>query len=96
MQKGDAHQLQGRQVFLPPQVLLHVRADGSQAVVRVHHDMDEGVDQADEERCRIRIEQGNAKTIRQREEINDVEKMLKVRELRTLQDLIQDTVGLKI
>lgn len=43
-------QLQGREVSLPPQVLLHVRADGSQPVVRIHHDVDEGVDQADEER----------------------------------------------
>lgn len=49
---GDAHQLQGREVSLPPQVLLHVRADGSQPVVRIHHDVDEGVDQANEERCR--------------------------------------------
>lgn len=43
------HQLQRCQVFLPPQVLLHVRADGRQPVVRVHHNVDEGVDQADEE-----------------------------------------------
>lgn len=39
-------------MFFPPQVLLHVRADGSQAVVGVHDDVDEGVQQADEERCR--------------------------------------------
>lgn len=43
-------QLQGGQVFLPPQVLLHVRANGSQAVVRVHDDVDKRVDEADEER----------------------------------------------
>lgn len=40
---GDSYQLQGREVFLPPQVLLHVRANGCQAVIRVHDDVDEGV-----------------------------------------------------
>lgn len=49
---GSAHQLQGCEVFFPPQILLHVRADGSQAVVGIHDDMDEGVEQADEECCR--------------------------------------------
>lgn len=39
-------------MFFPPQVLLHVGADGGQAVVGVHDDVDEGVQQADEERCR--------------------------------------------
>lgn len=48
---ADAYQLQRCEVFLPPQVLLHVRADGCQAVVRVHDDVDEGVHQADEEGC---------------------------------------------
>lgn len=52
VQRGCAHQLQGCEVFFPPQVLLHVGADGSQAVVGVHDDVDEGVQQADEERCR--------------------------------------------
>lgn len=46
------HQLQGRQVSFPPQVLLHVRPECCQAVVRIHDDVDEGVYQADEERCR--------------------------------------------
>lgn len=40
---ADTYQLQGREVFLPPQVLLHVRADGCQAVIRVHDDVDKGV-----------------------------------------------------
>lgn len=48
---AGAYQLQGREVSLPPQVLLHVGADGCQAVIRVHDYVDEGVCQADEERC---------------------------------------------
>lgn len=48
-EEHELHQLQRCEVFLPPQVLLHVRADGRQAVVRVHDDVDEGVHQADEE-----------------------------------------------
>lgn len=52
VQTGSAHQLQGREVFFPPQILLHVGADGRQAVVGVHDDVNEGVQQADEERCR--------------------------------------------
>lgn len=50
---ADAYQLQRREVFLPPEILLHVWADSCQAVVRVHHDVDEGVHQADEERCKV-------------------------------------------
>lgn len=49
---AEAHQLQRCEVFLPPQVLLHVWANSCQAIVRVHHDVDKGVHQADEERCR--------------------------------------------
>ena len=52
VQTGSAHQLQGCEVFFPPQILLHVRPDGSQAVVGIHDDMDEGVQEANEERCR--------------------------------------------
>ena len=48
---GMSHQLQGGEVPLPPEVLLHVRPKPGQAVVRVHDDVDEGVQQADEERC---------------------------------------------
>lgn len=51
VQTGSAHQLQGCEVFFPPQILLHVGADGSQAVVGIHEDVDEGVQQADEECC---------------------------------------------
>lgn len=51
--KQETHQLQRCEVFFPPQVLLHVRADGSQAIVRIHHYVNEGVDQADEKRCRM-------------------------------------------
>lgn len=36
------------QMLLPPQVLLHVRSHGGEHVVRVHEDVDEGVDQAQE------------------------------------------------
>ena len=46
------HQLQGREVTFPPQVLLHVRSDGSQGVVRVHDDVNEAVAHPVEERCR--------------------------------------------
>lgn len=45
----ELNQLQRGEVSLPPQVLLHVRAERSQAVVRIHHNVDEGVEQADEE-----------------------------------------------
>lgn len=47
--EAGAYQLQRRDVFLPPQVFLHVWADSCQAIVRVHHDVDEGVHHADEE-----------------------------------------------
>lgn len=46
---ASTHQLQRREVSFPPQVLLHVRADRSQTVVRVHDYVHKGVDQADEE-----------------------------------------------
>lgn len=49
---GDTHQLQRGEVSLPPQVFLHVRADSSQAIIRIHHNVDEGVHQANEERCK--------------------------------------------
>lgn len=35
-------------MLLPPQVLLHVRSHGGEHVVRVHEDVDEGVDQSQE------------------------------------------------
>lgn len=49
-EQQELQQLEGRDVSLPPQILLHVRAEGSQAIVRIHHHVNEGVDQADEER----------------------------------------------
>lgn len=49
-EQQELQQLQGREVSLPPQVLLHVRADGSQAVVKIHHNVYEAVDHADEVR----------------------------------------------
>lgn len=45
---SDPHHLQDSDVFLPPEVLLHLRAQGRQQVVRVHDDVDEGVEQAEE------------------------------------------------
>lgn len=49
-EEDKLHQLQGGQVLLPPQILLHVRANGSQAIVRVHDNMDERVNKTNEER----------------------------------------------
>ena len=40
-----AYQLDGRQVLLPPQVLLEARAQGGQAVVSVHDDVHYAVEQ---------------------------------------------------
>lgn len=49
-EEQELQQLQRGEVSLPPKVLLHVRADRSQAVIRVHDDVNEGVYKADEER----------------------------------------------
>jgi len=43
-----AHHLQGGQVLLPPEVLLVLWTHGREHVVGVHHDVDEGVEQAEE------------------------------------------------
>ena len=52
--EGDKlKQLHAGDVPLPPQVLLHVRAERGQAVVRIHHKVNEGVDHTNEKRCRI-------------------------------------------
>lgn len=50
---GATDQLQRGEVSLPPKVLLHVRANRSQAVIRVHDDVNEGVYKADEESCGV-------------------------------------------
>lgn len=42
------YHLEHGQVFLPPQVLLHLRSDGGQHVVRVHDDVHERVEQTEE------------------------------------------------
>lgn len=42
------YHLEHGQVFLPPQVFLHLRPDGGQHVVRVHDDMYERVEQTEE------------------------------------------------
>jgi len=42
------YHLEHSQVFLPPEVLLHVRSNGSQHVVRVHDDVYESVEQPEE------------------------------------------------
>lgn len=44
------YQLQCGEVAFPPQIFLHVRTQSCQAVVRIHDDVYEGVEQADEER----------------------------------------------
>ena len=38
-------------MFLPPEVLLHTRAKAAQGIVRVHHNMDNGVDQSSQDSC---------------------------------------------
>lgn len=55
---AGAYQLQRCEISLPPQVLLHVRANGGQAVVRIHHNVDKGVHQADEECCSLWTDRG--------------------------------------
>lgn len=42
------YHLEHGQVFLPPQVLLHLWPDGGQHVVRVHNDVHERVEQTEE------------------------------------------------
>jgi len=44
----ELQHLQGGQVLLPPQVFLHVGAQGGQQVVRVHDYVDERVQQSEE------------------------------------------------
>ena len=61
---GGTHQLQRGEVSLPPQVLLHVRAERSQEVVRIHHNVDEGVEQADEECCMMWYKARDVKIVR--------------------------------
>lgn len=43
-----AYHLQSGQVLLPPEVFLVLRTHGGEHVVGVHHDVDEGVEQAEE------------------------------------------------
>lgn len=45
-------QLQGGEVTFPPQVFGHAWSHSCQAVIHVHHDMDEGVNQTYQESCR--------------------------------------------
>ena len=42
---GELDHLHLGEVPLPPEVGLHVGAEGGEGVVRVHHDVDEGVEQ---------------------------------------------------
>lgn len=47
----DCHKLdhlQGGEVLLPPEVLLELGSEGGEQVVRVHHNVDEGVEQSEE------------------------------------------------
>ena len=46
----DAYQLDHGKVFLPPEVLLHVRTNCCKAVVAVHDGVDERVYSTDEKR----------------------------------------------
>ena len=49
---GDDHDeldhLQTSQILLPPEVLVVLRAHGGDHVVKIHHNVDEGVHQAEE------------------------------------------------
>jgi hypothetical protein len=45
-------QLEVCDVFLPPEVLLDVRAKAAEGVVRVHHHMNNRVDQSTKDGCR--------------------------------------------
>lgn len=44
--RAELNQLQSRQVFLPPQELLHLRSHGGEQVIAVHNNVHEGVDEA--------------------------------------------------
>lgn len=44
----DAYHLQHGEILLPPEVLLYLRSHGGQHVVRVHDDVHEGIQQAEE------------------------------------------------
>jgi len=58
----ELQHLQGGQVLLPPQVFLHVGAQGGQQVVRVHDYVDERVQQSEERAvttCWKRVEKKN-------------------------------------
>lgn len=43
-----SYHLQGGEILLPPEVLLELGSEGGEQVVRVHHDVDEGVEQSEE------------------------------------------------
>ncbi len=49
--RRSAYQLYVGEVALPPEEALVSRAEGRHAVVGVHEDMDEGVDEGAKERC---------------------------------------------
>ena len=38
-------------VFLPPEVLLHAWAEAAEGVVRIHHHVNDGVDQSSKDSC---------------------------------------------
>lgn len=44
------HHLQSGKILLPPEVLLHLRTEGSEKIIGVHHDVNEGVEHAEERR----------------------------------------------
>lgn len=44
---NELNHLHGREVFLPPQVGPHPGAHRCQQVIAVHHDVDEGIEDAE-------------------------------------------------
>lgn len=52
----ELHHLEHGQVLLPPQIFLHLRSHRGQHVIRVHHDVNAGVDEAEERRVTARRE----------------------------------------